>query len=150
MVERRLFFKSGQWPQTRPGTGQRLLGGKMETQNYQYRGYEIQITHTPPLWQAAIYASDSNLPAVVGRWSLSAPPMSGRRKWKPIGCIVGAGSVVSADVPAGCTDNLSFHLVAPAGMAPLIRISGLASYAFRDLGTNRKRDVFASTGTPGL
>ena len=36
----------------------------METQNYKYRGYEIQITHTSPFWQAAIYPINPNLPKI--------------------------------------------------------------------------------------
>src|SRR5450756_2159170 len=36
----------------------------MRTENYTHRGYEIQITHNPPIWQAAIYASKPNMPAV--------------------------------------------------------------------------------------
>jgi hypothetical protein len=28
---------------------------QMETQTYEFRGYEIQVTHKPPIWQAAIY-----------------------------------------------------------------------------------------------
>jgi hypothetical protein len=33
----------------------------MRTENYTHRGYEIQITHNPPIWQAAIYASKPNM-----------------------------------------------------------------------------------------
>ncbi len=36
---------------------------RMRTENYTHRGYEIQITHNPPIWQAAIYASKPNMPA---------------------------------------------------------------------------------------
>jgi hypothetical protein len=36
----------------------------METQNYKYRSYEIQITHTSPFWQAAIYPINPNLPKI--------------------------------------------------------------------------------------
>jgi hypothetical protein len=40
----------------------------MRTQNYSYRDYEIQVTHTPPFWQAAIYAANPKLPTID--WAL--------------------------------------------------------------------------------
>jgi hypothetical protein len=40
----------------------------MKTQTYKYRGYEIQVTHTPPIWQAAIYPTEPKMPAVD--WTL--------------------------------------------------------------------------------
>jgi hypothetical protein len=33
----------------------------METRNYKYRGYEIQVTHTPPFWQGAVYPIELSL-----------------------------------------------------------------------------------------
>lgn len=36
----------------------------METHNYKYRGYEIQVTHTPPFWQAAVYPIEPRLPKI--------------------------------------------------------------------------------------
>jgi hypothetical protein len=40
----------------------------METRNYKYRGYETQVTHTPPFWQAAVYPIEPSLPKID--WTL--------------------------------------------------------------------------------
>jgi hypothetical protein len=40
----------------------------MEKQTYKYRSYEIQVTRTPPFWQAAIYPTKPSLPTVD--WSI--------------------------------------------------------------------------------
>jgi hypothetical protein len=36
----------------------------MRTEQQSYRGYEIQITHNPPFWQAAIYRTKQTLPEI--------------------------------------------------------------------------------------
>jgi hypothetical protein len=37
----------------------------MRTEQHLYREYEIQITHNPPQWQAAIYPTHKGLPVVA-------------------------------------------------------------------------------------
>jgi hypothetical protein len=51
----------------------------MRTENYTHRGYEIQITHNPPIWQAAIYASNLTCRPSIGPMNPSLPPASTRR-----------------------------------------------------------------------
>jgi hypothetical protein len=36
----------------------------VQIHSHKHRGYDITITNTPPLFQAAIYASNSNLPDI--------------------------------------------------------------------------------------
>ena len=36
----------------------------VQTHSYTHRGYDITVTHTPPFFQAAIYATNRNLPEV--------------------------------------------------------------------------------------
>jgi hypothetical protein len=36
----------------------------VETQTFEYRGYKIVVTHSPPFWEAAIYPSHRHLPVV--------------------------------------------------------------------------------------
>jgi hypothetical protein len=45
----------------------------MYTETHQYRGYEIQVTNHPPIWQAAIYASEPGMTPVD--WELK--PING-------------------------------------------------------------------------
>jgi hypothetical protein len=34
----------------------------MRTESTEYRGYELQAVHNPPLWQVSIYPTSKNLP----------------------------------------------------------------------------------------
>jgi len=52
----------------------------METHNYKYRGYEIQVTHTPPFWQAAVYPTEPSLPKID--WTLE--PIRAQKHWRKI------------------------------------------------------------------
>jgi hypothetical protein len=36
----------------------------MHTETHEYRGYQIQITQHPPVWQAAIYPTTPNMLAI--------------------------------------------------------------------------------------
>ena len=57
----------------------------METRNYKYRGYKIQVTHTPPFWQAAVYPIEPRLPKID--WTLEpirAVNVRGQKHWRKV------------------------------------------------------------------
>jgi hypothetical protein len=73
----------------------------MRTENYTHRGYEIQITHNPPIWQAAIYASKPNMPAVD--WTHE--PISATSVYPPLAEAKRRIDAILSDLPPSTDDK---------------------------------------------
>jgi hypothetical protein len=73
----------------------------MRTENYTHRGYEIQITHNPPIWQAAIYASKPNMPAV--NWTHE--PISAASVYPPLAEAKRRIDAILSDLPPSTDDK---------------------------------------------